>query len=338
MVKASLWGSFLYIPWCPSFPLSLPVYFTSSYRSLQTKAGGHLPLHLGRHAKHRFLKRTAHILAAILILFMLAYPFIEPNVLNVHMTAIESTAFPSSLRPLRIVFVSDIHMQSWPFFTQSGLSGLVRKINAQNPDLVLFGGDYAESPEKTEAFFRALPVIRANYGVFAVLGEHDIPEDPDQMSLLRAAMVAKNVTPLVNDVVPVRIGMDTSILVAGLDDLTTGSPNLQALSAQCRNEQFVIFLCHNPEVIQDAQLALDMNGKRNWFDLGLFGHTHGGQIAPFRELLGISPTVPDEYIHGIISEGKTTYVISNGVGTSKLPIRLFCPPEINVITVAYPKL
>ena len=296
-----------------------------------------MPHRIGRHAKHRFLKRTLNVLIAILVLLVLAYPFVEPNRLTVHQTVLENTALPSSMRPLRIVYVSDVHMQSWPFFTKSGLSSLVRKINAQNPDLVLFGGDYAESPDQTEAFFRALPVIRANYGVYAVLGEHDIPEDREQMSLLRAAMVAKNVTPLVNDVVSVRIGTDTSILLAGLDDITTGSPDLHGVASQCRNEQFVIFLCHNPEVIPDAQLTLDMNGKRNWFDLGLFGHTHGGQIAPFRDLLGIAPKVPDEYVHGIVTEGRSTYVISNGVGTSKLPIRLFCPPEIHVITVAYPR-
>ena len=294
-------------------------------------------LHLGRHAKHRLLMRIIQGMVVLLFLFILAYPFLEANTLTVHQTQIGNTSLSAGMRPLRIVFLSDIHMQSWPFFTQSRLSALVRKINAQNPDLVLFGGDYANSPERTEAFFRALPVIRANYGVFAVFGEHDRPEDPAQMSLLRAAMVAKNVTPLVNDVVSVRIGTDTVIQIAGLDDISTGSPALTEVSSQCRSEQFVIFVCHNPEVLPDAQIALDASGKRNWFDLGLFGHTHGGQIAPFRELLGIAPTVPDEYTHGILTEGKATLVVSNGIGTSVLPIRLFCPPELHVITATYPQ-
>ena len=304
-----------------------------------------MPMHLGKHAKNRGLKRLKYVLLYFVIFLVLAYPFIEPHLITIHHTAVENTAIPSGMRPLRIVFVSDIHMQSWPFFSRAGLNSLVRKINAQNPDLVLLGGDYGNSAESTEAFFRALPPIRANYGVFAVLGEHDRPnpeegeaeENANQMALLRAAMVAKNVTPLVNDVVSVRIGTDTTIQVAGLDDIMTGSPNITELASKCQNEQYVIFMCHNPEIIPDAQLALDQKGRRNWFDLGLFGHTHGGQNAIWRDLFGISPTVPDEYSHGILTEGRATLVISNGIGTSVMPMRLLCPPEIHVITVTSPK-
>ena len=81
-------------------------------------------------------------------------------------------------------------------------------------------------------------------------------------------MVAKNVTPLVNDVVSVRIGTDTTIQVAGLDDIMTGIPNITELASKCQNEQYVIFMCHNPEIIPDAQLALDQKGEtelvRSW--------------------------------------------------------------------------
>ena len=272
----------------------------------------------------------------ILLVMMLLYPFIEPYTLSVHTTHLESTDIPSSLRTLRIVYLSDLHTGSWPFYSKSRLTGLVRKINAQNPDLVILGGDYADTPEGTEAFFRALPTIRSNYGIYAVLGEHDRSTDTEQMNLLRAAMVAKNVTPLINDVVSVRVGTDTIIQIAGLDDVTEGDPTLTALSAKCQNERFVIFACHNPKMIQDAQLAVDANGRRNWFDLGLFGHTHGGQNILFRKLLNIAPNVPDEYMHGIMTEGRATLIISNGIGTSVVPMRLLCPPEIHVITVSYP--
>ena len=122
-----------------------------------------------------------------------------------------------------------------------------------------------------------------------------------------------------------------------MDDYIAGDPNFRTVAGSVSAQDYVIFLSHNPSAISDAQLATDSSGTLGWFDLGLFGHTHGGQIAPFRDLLGIAPKVPDEYVHGIVTEGRSTYVISNGVGTSKLPIRLFCPPEIHVITVAYPR-
>ena len=60
-----------------------------------------------------------------------------------------SADLPEAVQPLRVVFVTDIHMGGWPFFSRSRLDGLVAEINRQRADLVLLGGDYAASPEGT---------------------------------------------------------------------------------------------------------------------------------------------------------------------------------------------
>lgn len=288
------------------------------------------------------------VLALLLVLLILAYPFLEPYTLRVRPVTLETTLLPADMRSLRIVYVSDLHVSSWPFYTQSRVASLARAINAQNPDLILLGGDYADSPEGCEAFFRALPALHANYGIYAVLGEHDrysVQVDDaeekamadDALARLRAAMVAKGVTPLVNDVISIRIGSDTWIQVAGLDDITNGAPSLTEVAQKCVRDRYVIFMCHNPFVIPSLWTALGGTSTRNWFDLGLFGHTHGGQIGPLPRLLGLADNIPDASIRGIDHEGRSALITSCGIGTSVVPIRLLCPPEIHVISVRYPR-
>ncbi|MBQ9307535.1 MAG: metallophosphoesterase [Clostridia bacterium] len=300
---------------------------------------------LGKHAKHKKLKIGLRIGIIICILFVLSWPFIEPYTLSVDTLALENTGIPEGMRPLRIVYLSDIHTASWPFYTQSRIPSLVKKINSLNPDLVLLGGDYAQDPESCEAFFRALPSIHANYGIYAVLGEKDrYPEDStdekdptEALSRLRAAMVAKGVTPLINDVVSIRLADSTVVQVAGVDDYLNGQSALEEVALKCQRENFVIFMSHNPSVLSSIQSAQGGANTRNWYDLGLFGHTLGGQIAPLRSLLGLTSDVPEAYTHGTLVEGRATNIISNGIGTEKVPLRLFCQPQLHVITVRYPR-
>ncbi len=296
-----------------------------------------MPRRMGRHAKRRRFISILHALPILLLVILLLIPFIEPHILTVDSRVIESTSIPAGMRPLRVVFVSDLHVRSWPFYTMNQLSDLVKKINSQNPDLVLLGGDYAENPEDTEAFFRSLPTIHSNYGIYAVLGEHDRPESQQDLSRLRAAMVAKNVTPLINDVVTVRVGTDTEVQIAGLDDTSLSESVLSNLVQVCKPENYVILMCHNPKIIKQLQTRTGTGGARNWYDLAFFGHTHGGQIGFARNLLNITDDVPDEYMQGTINEGRMIHIVSNGIGTSVLPIRMMCPPQIHLCIIRYPQ-
>ena len=95
----------------------------------------------------------------------------------------------------------------------------------------------------------------------------------------------------------------------------------------------MIFLAHNPTVISEAQLVRNTAGSLNWFNLGLFGHTHGGQMTFFSDLLGISEDVPDRYLSGWLTENRMDLLVTRGVGTSVIPARLFCPPQIHLIEI-----
>lgn len=289
----------------------------------------------GRHVRpnqppKRRLGCLSRLITFALLLFIIAYPFLEPRMLETEVKSLTSSDLPADVKQLRIAYLSDIHAGF--SFSQSQVESLFQRVNAMNPDLVLLGGDYAVDSDSAIAFFRNLPRISARYGVYAVMGNHDRTVPESNLTHLRSAMYNAGVTPLINEVASVRIGL-SSIYIAGIDDVNNGWPDLNAVTSQVRQEDFVIFMSHSPEVIQNALLASDKNGRRgNWFDLGLFGHTHGGQIALLGQFLGISK-VEGRYEQGWLRENRSDILISRGVGTSVLPIRFLRRPQIHQITI-----
>ena len=156
-------------------------------------------------------------------------------------------------------------------------------------------------------------------------------EKGEEPSTLRNKMSKAGVTLLCNEVATLRIGT-SDIYIAGIDDVSTEMDDAKSVAAQVNSKDFVIFLVHNPSVISSSLLLTDRNGRGNWFDLGLFGHTHGGQI-PFLEEAFNFNGVPSRYESGLLLENRSWLLISRGVGTTGFPARLFCQPEIHLITV-----
>ena len=289
----------------------------------------------GRHVrKNQPPKRRfgclARLITFLLLLLLIAYPFLEPRMLETEIVSLQSADLPSDVRQLRIAYLTDIHAGF--FFSQAQVESLFQRVNAMNADLVLLGGDYATDSESAIDFFRNMPRLNARYGVYAVMGNHDRTAPETNLTHLRSAMYNAGVTPLVNEVATVRIGL-SNIYIAGIDDVNNGWPDLNAVTSRIRQEDFVIFLSHSPEIIQSALQASDQNGRRgNWFDLGLFGHTHGGQVALLGQSLGISK-VEGRYEQGWLRENRSDILVSRGVGTSVLPIRFLRRPQIHQITI-----
>ena len=280
-----------------------------------------------RNPRRVWLIRAGVLLAVLLI----AYPFLNPLILHTERASLVSGDLPFDIGHLRIVYVSDIHYGF--FFSRARLNALVNRINNLKPDLVLFGGDYATDNAGAIRFFKNLPSIHARYEMLGVIGEADRGESEMDLTLLTDAMRSADITPLVNTVRQVRIG-NSSIYVAGADDVQTGAPDLKSLAASVAAEDYVIFLAHNPSLIPEAQNMPDRAGRLGWFDLALFGHTHGGQISFLAPLLDFGSDVESRYLSGWLQENRVDILISNGVGTSVIPARVFCPAQIHFIDVA----
>ena len=167
---------------------------------------------------------------------------------------------------------------------------------------------------------------------FASARAGDCGEDEQDRVLLSEAMTNAGITPLFNASESIQIGTGR-ICIAGLDDVTAGKPDLKSLVNTLPAADYVIFMAHNPSVIAEAQQTRDASGSLSWFNLGLFGHTHGGQMQFFAPLLGIADDVPERYTSGWFTENRVDLLVSRGVGTSVFPGRFLCPPQIHLIEI-----
>ncbi len=305
----------------------------------RAKHGSSQPLMIGRtpagyHGKHQRKNRRRRRLKFVLIvvvLICLAWPFLEAHMLTVDRITLTAEDLSSEIGQLRVVYLSDIHYGF--YYSDRDLQRLVSKINQLKPDLVLFGGGYGTDNASAIRFFRNMPSIHARYAMLGVIGDTDRGEDEAALTNLEDAMREAGVTPLVNEVKQVFIGNGGFVTVAGLDDPNAGTPDISGVSSRVSATDYVILLCHSPVVIPDTQLATDASDRLSWYDLGLFGHTHGGQMALFSPLLDLAAEVPERYRSGLLKENRTDLLISHGVGTLEFPARLFCFPQIHEINL-----
>ena len=285
----------------------------------------------GRHRRKNRRKRFRVFLLILLLLAVIAYPFLEARILLTDKVALAMDDLPADANHLRVVFLSDIHWGFW--YSNADLEGLISRINNLRPDLVLFGGDYATDNESAIRFFQQMKKmnrIHARYGIYGVLSETDRGESNYEQSQLMDAMSDADVIPLVNNTHSINIGSGR-IIIAGAYTPSKGNPEIKSLVSSLSASDFVIFLAHDPSLITAAQQTSNASGELGWMDLGLFGHTHGGQMAFFSDLLDIAPNVPDRYRSGWLTENRGTLLISHGIGTSVVPCRLFCFPQIHCI-------
>ncbi len=303
----------------PSVPWAVSATASSHYRS--------------RHLIKNRRRRNVRIVLLVFFLLLLILPFLDSLFVRIDRHAVVSEDLPSDIGHLRIVYLSDVHYGF--FFSESRINSIVATINSLKPDLVIFGGDMGDSPDAAVSFYQHLPSLHSRYAMLGVLGESDHGTTDSERIMVTDAMRNAGVIPLVNTVTPVRIGSSV-IYVAGLDDILTGKPALSSLAQQVSIQDFVVFLSHNPSIIPESHRVTDRSGRLGWYDLALFGHTHGGQFRGLSGLLNIAGDVEDRYLSGWITENRASILISNGVGTSVIPARFLSPPQIHCIDISLP--
>ncbi len=266
------------------------------------------------------------------VLLLLCYPFIEPYLLRVEQKTLAFSELPQGFDGLRVAFLSDIHYG--PFFSADRLDALVSRVNALRPDLVLLGGDYANDSDGAVVFFQMRPAFSARLGVYAVPGNHDRVMPESNRDLLEGAMSAAGIVPLFNRTVPLTLSSGETIYLSGIDDYGNGHPDAAQAARSVRRDDFLIFLTHNPDAIPSFQEIPALDGSTDWADLILCGHTHGGQVTLFGQKALFSVTSYGErYRTGWKEENGAQILISNGVGTSVVPMRFFAPPQIHLLTL-----
>ena len=270
----------------------------------------------------KFLLLTTFTLATILVGSYLYARYIEPNLLIVNREKLESSYLQS---PLKIVFFGDTHLGE--FNDNDQLDRIVAKINAENPDLVIFTGDLIGSSgdftADPEAIAQSLGQIQANYAKVAVIGNHEYAL-LDQYNY-EDLMAAGGFTVLVDDWLDIT---ELNVRLLGLDDVYRGNPDT-TLADEALDGTYNILITHEPDIVD--KMASDQ------VQLVLAGHTHGGQISLPYLTEKILPANGKKYVKGLFSigsEGQTKLFVTKGTGMTKLPFRFMNVPEIVAIEVS----
>ena len=228
--------------------------------------------------------------------------------------------WPAALDGFRIVQISDIHIG--PILDRRFSRQLTDRVNALDPDLVAVTGDLADgSVEKLSDEVAPFADLRARHGVFFVTGNHDHYSGADAW-VQRIRELGFRV--LRNE--RVTIEQDGSAFeFAGVDDhragleSRSGGEDVAAALAGLPPDRAVILLAHDPTTFKKAHAM--------GIDLQLSGHTHGGQIWPFRYFVRLA--IP--FVAGLYRRGDAQLYVSCGTGFWGPPMRLLAPAEITEI-------
>ncbi len=231
--------------------------------------------------------------------------------------------WPRGAAPMRVVLISDLHVAG-PETPPSRLARIVRQVNALRPDLILIAGDVEQDRRVTTRVYDAeeatapLAALRARYGVIAVLGNHDYARF--DKTDLPPWLKRQGITVLRNDAV--RRG---ALTIAGADDLYHGKYRENRLDHAARSLPGpTVVLSHTPDI---APTLPDR------YPLVLAGHTHCGQIAlPLIGPLTASSEYGLRYVCGLIREPGRDVLVTAGIGTSVLPLRIGAVPDFWLLT------
>jgi len=263
---------------------------------------------------------------------------IEPRWVEVTRPGIPLRRLPKALDGFTIAQLSDIHVG--PYVSPQDVRMAIQMVNALKPHLIVITGDFVyHSARYSAACAQELASLKAPYGVYAVLGNHDVWTDVDEVVRnLRSA----GVKVLRDEAQAVEVNGSRLWLLGAEDTGFTGfmgasfgdframwQETADAL-ARLLNEmppgEPKVLLVHNPdftEMVPPGEV-----------DLALCGHTHGGQVRlPF---IG-APIVPScfgqKYAAGLVDNGRTLVYINRGLGIIYPPVRFNCRPEITLLVL-----
>lgn len=238
--------------------------------------------------------------------------FDSPEVVQLPLTLPEKD---HSQEAVRIVAASDIHLGNT--IRRARLEKFVEKINAQNPDIILLAGDVIDRnirPVEEQRMDEILRKLKAKYGVYAVLGNHEYYGGVERaMQFLKRAGIK-----VLRDE---SVTIDNRFVVVGRDDRT--NPNRSSIADLLTGTNRalpLILLDHQPYHLSESQ--------QNRIDLQISGHTHRGQIFPFNYIVDNM----FELAHGYKKIGHTHFYVSSGLGLWAAPLRIGTQSEIlNVV-------
>jgi uncharacterized protein len=224
-------------------------------------------------------------------------------------------------KDFKLVFLSDLHLGVQK--SSARLGKIIELIENQEADLIIFGGDVVNDHlEWLEDEAMQLKSLNAPMGKFGVLGNHEFyPGIDKSMELFRQSeiIILDNQKEDLDDV---------NLTLAGVSDPTpfrTPREHQEEVTRRLLTDidetRFNLLVSHRPWGFEHA--------ARAGIDLHIAGHTHNGQLFPFRYFVQLQ----FEHIYGLYEQCESWLIVSSGAGSWGPPVRVLSPPEILVVRI-----
>ncbi|MET0443608.1 MAG: metallophosphoesterase, partial [Pseudorhodoplanes sp.] len=226
-----------------------------------------------------------------------------------------STRLPAAFDGFTILHISDLHVD----LSEGALAHLLGFVGDLAYDICVLTGDYRGKtfgPHDRSVAGVAELCAKLRGPVYGILGNHDTIRMAPAMEAMGVRMLFNECETLTRD--------DRSIYLAGVDDPHFyRTDDIAKAAAPIPHDAFSILLSHTPETYAEA--------AAHGFDLMLSGHTHGGQLClPGGVAIKLEAVLPRALGAGAWHHEAMAGYTSVGVGTSLLPVRLNCPPEVTL--------
>ena len=232
---------------------------------------------------------------------------------------------------LRVVLIADSHVGTT--FDAEGFEEYTKRIAAENPDLVIFAGDFVDdstSREDMVAACRALGNIETKYGVFYAYGNHDkgyynsrgyTPEELEEQLKSNGVTVLEDKTVSILNQICIIGRMDAS--EGDRKNSTKKRMSMEEITKGIDQSQYTIVIDHQPNDYE-AEAASGV-------DLVLSGHTHGGQLIPLGPI-GLLMGANDA-VYGKEVRGGTTFIVTSGISDWAIDYKTGTKSEYVVIDI-----
>lgn len=238
--------------------------------------------------------------------------YIEPKWLEITHHRIKLNA--NSNKKLKIIQISDLHTKGISTVEEK----VIMAVQSENPDFIFLTGDIATQGGTNSGYEKVLGELKAKKAIYYIPGNW---EDWEPISDLSNILMRNNIIDLTNK----SIRLDENLWLAGFADEPTGKPDLDILR-NIPNDSKIISIFHSPIFFDKVSHLID---------LAFAGHSHGGQIRlPLVGSISLPPGSGD-FDQGWFQKNRAKMYVNRGIGTSIVPFRFLCRPEISVFEISY---
>ncbi|MEA2073499.1 MAG: metallophosphoesterase [Campylobacterota bacterium] len=272
-----------------------------------------------REERRRFFKRSLDLSSLVVASSITAKAIYDAR----HVTLEKVNVKLSNLKkPYKILQLSDVHIGG--IIDKNFIAKIVSRVNACQPDLVVITGDLVDTDmDKASEALGELKNLKSKYGTYFIVGNHEYFHNVEKII---ATVKSLGIKVLENDNLYIGEKGEGFNLV-GVYDLfgyrvETHAPNV-TLALQNRDEESpTVLLAHQPKFIEEVPSGVD---------LMLSGHTHGGQLYPFKALVKLQ----QGYISGLHQHNDELQIyINKGTGFWGPPMRIGASAEITEILIS----